>query len=97
MVDQVAVQSAIPVFKRVYVDKTECEDCSGHNRVGVPRRTVIKRDHPVSQGRKIFMAGTYVIRQWHPCFAVMLSNETTLIAETQLDEPRITNDDPLQS
>ena len=97
MVDQVAVQPAVTVFKRVYVDKTECEDCSGHDLVRVPRRTVIKGDHPVSQGRKIFMPGTYMIRQRHPCFAVMLANKTALVAETQLDEPGITYDDPLQS
>lgn len=43
------------------------------------------------------MSRADVVRQRHPCLAVMLANKTALVAEAQLDETRITYDDPLQS
>lgn len=96
MVDEVAVDTAVPVIKRMDVDETEREHGRGDHRFQPQGWSTVERNHSVDQGRQVLGPGADVIGQRHARLAIMLAHEAAFVAKPQSHEARVGDDDPLQ-
>ena len=82
MVDEVAVNSAISILKRMDEHKPECEHSSANYRIEVLGDVAIKIRHAVDKTAQVFRLCADVVGQRHVCVAVMLSDEPPFRAKS---------------
>ena len=86
MVDQVAVDASVSVFKRVDVDKAKSENRSRDDGIKLPGGTLVKVNETLDERWEILSARVDVIRQRFTRNAIMFSDEPTLRSQTETNE-----------
>src|SRR4051794_34680689 len=84
MVHQIAMDSSVTVFERMDVDKPEREHRCGNNRVEIVFRGMIEGDQSRHQRGDIFMSRVDMIGTRPLRIAVMLTNKSAFLPESQL-------------
>jgi hypothetical protein len=97
MMDEIAVNAAITVFKRVDKEKSESEHRSGDHGVDRGGLFAIEGDHPIDEGFEILWPCADVIWNWRAGVSVVFAHEATLGALCEADKPTIADDDLLQT
>ena len=95
--DQVAMNAPVTVLQWMSVDEAERKHRSRNHRIKLLCRAHLESEHPLDQCQEIFGSCTYMLRQRHSRYPVMLTDESTLDAETHMNKSRISNHHLLQS
>lgn len=97
VMDQIAMQPAVPVREGVDVHEAEGQD--GGRDHGVERLggVAVEGDQAVDQARQVVRAGADVIGKGPARVPVVIADEAALVAKAQPDEALVADDDPLQT
>ena len=96
MVDEVTVDAAVAIDKRMDVDKPEGQSGGSDHGIKSLRRSPVKGNHAVDQGPQVIWPGADMVRDRHARIAVMFTDKTSFLPESKLHEARVADHDGLQ-
>lgn len=97
MVDQIAVEAAIPILERMDVDEAEGEDRCGEHRIEGKRRAAVECCQAADQRGEVLGPCTDVVGDGRSAHAIMRADEATFRAKAETHEAGIADDDTLQA
>ena len=95
MMDQVAVEPAIAILKRMDVDEAECEYRRRDDRIKLQRHLPVERNHPFYKPAQVFRSSNDVLGNRHMCFTIMFPDKAVLTSQSETDEAGIPDDNAL--
>ena len=96
MMNEIAVQTAIAIFKGMNIDEAESKYGRGYDRIEFSGRTAIEIDEPLHEGGKIARLCIDMVGQRHATGAIMFSDKAVLGSQAEVRQSVVPDDDALQ-
>src|ERR1700733_3404464 len=96
MMNEVTVDAAVAICKRMDVDKPKGQRGGSDYRIESLCRSAVKGNHAVDERSQIVRPGADMVGNRHARIAVMFSDKTTFVSKSKLHEARVADHDGLQ-